>query len=63
MAVTGVYAEEVNNEMQFDDAGNPLPSGPEPKSLVAMKYTDPSASGLEVTVPGGSYDFTLEAAN
>ncbi|MBI2477535.1 MAG: carboxypeptidase regulatory-like domain-containing protein [Planctomycetia bacterium] len=63
VAVTGVMdSEQAGDGMNYDAQGNYVESAaPAPKSLIADKYSDPTKSGLKVTVPG-TYDLKLEGA-
>jgi hypothetical protein len=64
VAVTGVMDSETEAfAMNYDDKGNYVEdtAAAAPKSLIAEKYSDPTKSGLTVTVPG-NYDLKLEGA-
>ncbi|WP_417748982.1 carboxypeptidase-like regulatory domain-containing protein [Rosistilla oblonga] len=64
VAVTGALdGEPVAEEMQYDEAGNPIQSkASQPKSLIDSKYSSPPDSGLSITVPGDDFDLSLAKA-
>lgn len=66
VAVAGVTDRELEEGegMEVDPkTGEYIKSDKEPpKSLIDVKYSNPSTSGLTVTVPGGSCDLTLDRA-
>ena len=65
VAVAGVTDQEPGDgdgdeSMVYDEETGGTVETEAPKSLIDVKYSNPSASGLTVTVPGGSYDLTLD---
>jgi hypothetical protein len=64
VAVAGVTDREVDSEAGMaydDDTGEYADTEADaPKSLIKAKYSNLQQSGLTITVPGGSYDLTVE---
>ena len=64
VAITGAMDGDSvqSDEMEYDADGNYVePEVEEPKSLIGPDYSDPSKSGLELTVPG-EYDLKVSKA-
>jgi len=70
VAVTGVMDAEPSDDETggmgaYDDETGEYAEveAVEPKSLIKDIYSNPTTSGLTVTVPGGSYDLKLDRAD
>jgi|GEM_PF-2320581 len=62
VAIYGALAGESDLSMNYDDKGNYIPPKVvAPKSLVKDQYSDPSKSGLTLTVPG-DYNLKVDKA-